>query len=190
MGVSWAQLAGHDRGLTIAAIALSRLCNLGRGKSIRFGNMKMLEDLGNGADIGLLHVVIAKGRGFGHGKVGRWEVQEDLVEAMHGPKSRLRVSQNAVFDSKVSGKENYVKGATYRDHAPRGDLNTVDSVTFSIVTGIENSRRRGRRRRRGSQGRKRRVSVLQNGGTREGGGIPSATAVLRTEYFVMKRNTS
>lgn len=79
-----------DRGLTIAAIALSRLYDLGRRKPIGFGNIEMFEDLRNRADIGLLHVVKVKGRGSGHGKVGTWGVQDDLVEAMHGSKSRLR----------------------------------------------------------------------------------------------------
>lgn len=84
-------LAGFHRGLTIVAIALSRLCDLGRRKSIRFGNIEMVEDVRNGANIGLLHVVRVKGRDFGHGNVGTWGVQDDLVEAMHGPKSRLRL---------------------------------------------------------------------------------------------------
>lgn len=54
-------LHGVHQRLTIAAIALSRFCDLGRGKSTGFSNVKMLEDLRPGADIGLLHVVEVKG---------------------------------------------------------------------------------------------------------------------------------
>jgi len=58
----WRAKAGwvHDWRLTIAAIALSRFCDLSRGKSTGFSNVEMLEDLGYRADIGLLHVVESK----------------------------------------------------------------------------------------------------------------------------------